>query len=523
MIDQLDEDTFLVTSEKFEQKMLLEAVRDYQNNTGIRSTYFNENGLINFKIDDIDKLALNAQTNLSNVTRINNIVRFFVNKNDILGKVYEAIETNVNSEWTLSFPKYSESEKETYKEIEELITDFNEKINLNRLITESIPMTYLEGNYPIYLRKDRRGNYQVDYYPLGVCEVADYTENGEPYLLINITELKNRLQKVYKKNRKNRPLFYADMDTEIKNTYPKEVYRAYKNNEQYAVLNIANTGLLRINNLKRKYGLSPIFKSLKAVIRLENIELSDDKNTLVRGKKIIFQKISKELFTEDKAVSKVTWSSAQAKAHLDLMAALNKQGTSVFTGLPWTEKIEYIEPKLEQTNVQVKNQYRQEIMTAVGIAFLNAGDKAYGSAKISIEELMKTINKIGEQLERVLEKWYKALLIENGYDTKYCPKIKVIDSEKLSLELSINLARMLYTELNASLQTVYSTLGLDLETEAKLRLEEKDKGYDEIFVPRQTAFTNNGSDSDETGRPESNNDVNRQVYDKNYNKNVGRS
>ncbi|RNB59530.1 hypothetical protein EDM57_05150 [Brevibacillus gelatini] len=520
-VEQLDEDTYLVTSEAIERQMLVEAVRDYQNKSGIKSTYFNENGLINFKIDDIDKLALNAQTNLQNIIKINNIVRFFVNKNDILGKVYEAIETNVNSEWTLSYPNYNESEKETFDEVDRLIRDFNQKINLNRLITESIPMTYLEGNYPMYLRNDGNGNYQVDYYPLGVCEVADYTENGEPYLLINISELKSRLQKIYKKDKKNKALFYSNMDEEIKSTYPEEVFKAYKNNEQYAKLNIDFTGIPRVNNLKRKYGLSPIFKALKSVIRLENIELSDDKNTLVRGKKIIFQKLSKELITSDKPIANITWHAAQAKAHMDLMAALNSQGTSVFTGTPWTESIEYIEPKLELTNVQTKNQYRQEIMTAVGISFLNAGDKAYGSAKISIEELMKTINKIGEQLEHILHKWYKFLLLENGYDVKYCPKIKVINSEKLNMELSMDYAKLLHSQLNASLHTVYSVLGLDVKTEAKLRQEEKENGYEEIFSPRLTSYTTS-KDVDGQGRPASNEDLDKQGYDQDYNQNVGR-
>lgn len=311
------------------------------------------------------------------------------------------------------------------------------------------------------------------------------------------------------------------MDEEIKDTYPNEVYEAYSNKETYAKLDIEKSGLIRINNLKRKYGLSPIFRALKSSIRLENIELSDDKNTLVRGKKIIFQKLIKELVTQGN-LPNITWSAAQAKAHVDLMAALNSKGTSVFTGTPWTEKIEYIEPKLEQTNVQIKNQYRQEIMTSVGIAYLNSADKGYGSSKISIEELMKMINKIGEQLESILVKWYKGILIDNGIDPKYCPKIKVIDSEKLSVELSMNLARMLNTEMNASLTTTYKVLGLDVKTEAKLRQQEKEMGYEAIFAPRQTAYTNNGNSEDDVGRPSDSDDVDKQDYDTDYNKNVGR-
>src|SRR5690606_9273321 len=146
-----------------------------------------------------------------------------------------------------------------------------------------------------------------------------------------------------------------------------------------------NSGLLRVNNLKRKYGLSHIFKSLKPVIRLENIELSEDKNTLVRGKKILFQKLSKELFIESNTQkSKVTWSDALAKAHMDIISALKSGGNlSVFTGTPWTESVSYVEPKIEPTNVSVKNNYRNQILTAVGIQHLNADKGTFGAAQIS--------------------------------------------------------------------------------------------------------------------------------------------
>lgn len=524
VISKVDEDTYLVTSEKYERKLFEQAVYDYENKSNFRSTYFNEgSGLVNFKIEDIDDLAFNAQTNLNNIIKINNIIRYFVNKDSILGKVYEAIECNINSEWQLKYPRYDEKEKKIYEQVDFLIKDFNEKINLETLISESVPMTYLEGNYIMYLRKDTdNDNYHVDYYPLGICEIADYTESNEPYLLINIKELEGRLRKIYRKNKKNQPLFYKNMAEEIKATYPIEVYNAYVNKEQYAVLDIKNTGVMRVNNLKRKYGLSPIFKSLKHVIRLENIELSDDRNTLARGKKIIFQKLAKELITQSKDIPNIVWSSAVAKSHSDLMQALNQKGVSVFTGLPWTEGITYVEPKIEPTNVQVKNNYKNQIMTSVGISYLSVDKGSFGAAQVSISELLKVINSISKQLERILEKWYRGILVDAGIKQKYCPKVKIIDSEKLNAELSMQLARMLHTELNASLESVYKTIGLDVETEAKLRREEEEKGYDETFTPRQTAFTNNGENGDSGGRPTNDDNPDQREYDDDYNKENGR-
>lgn len=522
LVDQVDEDTFLVTAQEYEKKLLEQAVKDFENKRGFHSAYLNDpSGSIHFKIEEIDNLAYNAQSDINKIIQINNIIRYFVNKDGILGKLYESIEANVNSYWDLTYPKFNEKEKNNFKLVDELIRDFNNKIDLESLITTSIPMTYLEGNYPMYLRKNiKERKYQVDYYPLGVCEVSDYSFGSDPYLLINIKELESRLKKNYRKNRKNKPLFYENMDAEIRNAYPEEVVRAFRDKEQYAKLNIENTGLLRINNLNRKYGLSPIFKSLKDAIRLENIELSDDKNILVRGKKIIFQKLRKELITEHKDLPNITWSSAVAKAHLDLLSALNQKGISVFTGLPWTESIEYIEPQLEPTNVQTKNVYKHQIMTSLGISYLDASKGSYGAAQISIKELIKVINRISEQLEKVLEKWYRGLIRDIGLDPdKYCPKIKILDSEKLDTELSIKLAKMLYNELNASLETVYNTLGFDVHTEARRRKMEKELGYEEIFEPRKTAYTNSSrkTKDEEVGNPRESQDPDKKDYDKNYN------
>ncbi len=518
-VSKVDDDTYLLTSQKYEQKAFEQAIYDYTNKSNFRSTVFNEkNALVNFELEDIDNLAFNTQNDLNKINKINNIIRYFVNKNDLLGKTYESIESNINSDWDLSFPHFDEKDEDNFKIAEELIKRFNEKIGINELITTAIPMTYMDGTYILYLRKDiENNNYQVDYYPLGVSEIADYTEGGEPHVLINMKELQTRLRKIYKKNKKNQPLFYDSLEDEIKETYPPEVYKALNNKDSYAKLDIKNTGVMRINNFNRKYGLSPIFKSLKPVIRLENVELSDDKNTLVRGKKVIFQKLSKELFTETDKIKNITWSQAQAKAHIDLMTALNQKGISVFTGLPWTESIQYVEPKIEPTNVQVKNNYKNQIMTSIGISFLSADKGTFGAAQISIQELLKVINRISEQLERILEKWYKGILLDSGLDPyKYCPKIKIMDSEKLSTELSMQLAKMLNTELNASLETVYNALGLDIKVEARRREQEKELGYDDIFKPRMTAYTNNGES--DSGRPSDSKDLNKQDSDKTYNK-----
>jgi hypothetical protein len=201
------------------------------------------------------------------------------------------------------------------------------------------------------------------------------------------------------------------------------------------------------------------------------------------------------------------------------MSALNANGVSVFTGLPWTEKVEYVEPKMEQTNVQVKNHYKNEIMAAVGISYLSVDKGSYGLADISIKELLKMINRISSQLEKILQKWYAGLLIDHGIDLKYLPSIKVIDSEQLSNEIRLQLAEVLFNKLSCSYDTVYKILGLNADDEFRRRKYEKENGYDEVFMPHLTSYTSN-PDSNDTGRPPDSKDKDRQEYDNDYNKEV---
>jgi hypothetical protein len=100
-----DEDTIVLTSTEMAKKWFEQAMYNFNNNYHQYSVYLNESGLGSTIITNemIDILADNAQSNLSNIMQINNIVRYYINKDDLIGKVYEAIETNINTECKLSF------------------------------------------------------------------------------------------------------------------------------------------------------------------------------------------------------------------------------------------------------------------------------------------------------------------------------------------------------------------------------------------------------------------------------------
>ena len=147
---------------------------------------------------------------------------------------------------------------------------------------------------------------------------------------------------------------------------------------------------------------------------------------------------------------------------------------------------------------------------------MDSSNKSMTSATINIKQLMRNINKITMQLEDVLYKWYRTVLADAGIDPKYAPRIQVIDAEMMEASLRIELANILFTKLNCSYETAYELLGYGIEDEKMKREAENAGNYNEIFAPRQTAYTTTGDDGGSGGRPKDENskDPNKQADDK---------
>lgn len=474
-------------------------------------------------LDDIDDLAFNAQSDISKIQKINALVRQASNEDDIIGKVHEAVESNLNSNVRISFDTLPSDYDEGIKlEAESEIERFHKEINVNDIVTIAITTTYDEGNCIQYLRsKKSKGIYHhvVDRYPLGVALISDYSMNTIPYVLIDTSELTNRLQKTMLKSKKNKPLFFKNTAEEIKNNYPKEVTKAYTSKEKYAILDVQRTGVNRFGNMNRKYGISPVFKALKPKIMLDTFDKTDNVNAKAKAKKIIAQYLKKEVLGqrgEKKGLEDMAY------AH-DCLVQAFKNKTVLYTPPGSVEKIEYVEPKVEMTNTETITQYRSRVTSALGISFLNTdGKQTVSTANISIKQLMKTINKIAERQEKILQRWYEVVLSEAGIPIEYCPTPHILDSEMLEFEIKKDLVEFLFSKLNCSYHTAYEFLGMDFDNEVVRRKSEKENGYDLILTPHPTSYNTSGSDEIGAGRPmggtNEDNDVNekKQEYDKNY-------
>lgn len=500
-----------------DQKLQL-ALSQYDPENKKYSVYLNE-GISPSKsisVEEIEELSTNTQNDLNKVLRINAYNRKLINKNDIVGKTVESIDTNINTEIKLTYGNVDEgrNKKKKLEECKRFIKDFNTSIKVQQLTRNAITTSYVEGNWISYLRHEDKDNYTVDIYPLGVCEITETMINGEPVIWFNIKELRKRLQKVYRKTKKKKPLMFENIEEEVKNSYPKEVYEAFLNKEDYAVLDNKYTGIIRINNLNRKYGVSPILRAYTDLSMLDTFADSDRINSKAKAKKIIHQKMRKETMGKD---YNKDFFPEVSYAHSNFMDAF-KQNTVVVTSPPTVEEISYVEPKVEMTSKDTYNIYRSKVLSTLGIQFLmDSGSQSVSTASISVTQLMRTINAISEQLEDILKKWYRQIILDNGYPLDYTPDVNVIDTEQLEAELKHSLATLLFSTMNCSYATAFEILGLDINDEVQKRTMENEKKYDEIFKPHGSQYTNSEKQNPEDnkgGRPADSNNKVKQQYDK---------
>ena len=78
---------------------------------------------------------------------------------------------------------------------------------------------------------------------------------------------------------------------------------------------------------------------------------------------------------------------------------------------------------------------------------------------------------------------------------------------------------MLYGTFNASRETVFEMVGLNLADETTRRKKENEENLSEIYVPYPTSYNSSGDDA-VNGRPPAKNPDAKNLYDKDYNDNV---
>ena len=530
-------ETTVEISQRIYTSLVEQAMYNFQSQQNMYSRYLQDDsssGNEPITLNEYNQLALNPQDDYEKVEKINQKIRFAINSNDLIGKTYEIIESNVNGEIRLDFPildvgKNSRKYKQKAK-AEEVIRRFNRQVDLERIIVKAVPTVYTEGNCFLYLRGNSE-NYRIDTYPIGLIQVSNYELDGENILIMETDKLKNKLSNTMIKGKNGKNIFpFTTVEDEIKKNYPEEIAKAFSAKEKFAVLDVTKTGHIKINDLGRKYGISNIFKALLPLITLNNFTESNIATSKARRKKVLVQYMRKEQLGQSGQEPVNIESMAYAFQSMEAAFKAGDKGEMVrYTPPPTVEKVEYVNDKADLIDINLINLERNRIMTSLGIAFLSSDSKnSFSVSDISIKQLMRVINSITRQLERFIEKCYAVVLLENGIDLEFLPKLTIIDAELLEMQLKMELVDFMYSKLNCSYRTAYEILLGEnaYDNEVYRRQEENESGIDEIFKAHITAHTASGKDpsggddvvnkdkKNEKSKENQNTDKNKQQTDK---------
>lgn len=474
-------------------------------------------------LEEIDRLAINLNSDKSKILTANEYIIREILTNAYMGRAYECIHSNINTSYNLVYPELEDGDSvEVLNSVKKEIDSFNEFINLKNLIVEAVSGTIREGNYSMYLRlKKESANVLsaiVDHYPLKLCYPSDYQINGEDVMEFDINSLRSSLNKTYQKvKRTNKALYFQKIDDEIENNFPEEVFKGHKDKETVVRLDEDFSGNIKINSMGRKYGVSPFFKALPSLVVLDNIEEADVADSKTRRRKIIFQKLRKELLGNDgtrKGYAEMEY------AHGACAQALQTK-MCLYTAPAYVEDLNYVVDKStnDHTADTVKI-YTTKLLTAIGINFVDSELSSFAVANLSAEQLMRMINSISNQLERIMHKFYMRYLEAIGLPSELAPTISIIDCEMMDLALKKEFASFIYSTLGASRETTFNMLGLDVEDEKTKRKKENAEQYDVVFHPRPTDYNTSTTTTTDAslGRPPSAEDKEQQMLDQNYNK-----
>ena len=204
-------------------RLLEQAMKSYDITKKQSSIYLDNTGTYNTPThEELAELAISPQDDIKKILRINSIIAKYANLDDLLGTVVEAIRVNLNDEYRLAYKKIDgRNNLKKLDRVKAAIDSFNEDVNIKRIIREIIPRTYMEGTSVMYLRQSPAG-WTIDTYPLGLVVISPYSVGGDPVVLMDINELKRRLNKSGYRTRTGKNMFFDSLDAEIKRVFQRK-------------------------------------------------------------------------------------------------------------------------------------------------------------------------------------------------------------------------------------------------------------------------------------------------------------
>ena len=360
------------TLAKEEGKILAAAIDSYNalKRPQIYSVSPNDpNSSTELTLDTINTLAVGLNSNLTNLETVNRIILQNVNSDPLMSYAYRTIMSHIPTDYTMSYVSADGDETNDhpdYLTTKLIIERFNRDLKLERLIPRVTSTAWLEGNAPVVLRT-QAGTGVVDILPLAIMHPSGYSVLGDDVMQVEVTTLKNRLQKTYPKSRKTKKeVYFEDLKKEVKANFSGEIAAAFTAGDSICRMPIAYADCVKVNSCNRAYGVSPFFCSLRPLTLLKNLEAADANEARARSKYVIFQKLRKELLGTG---GQYRGLAEQSLAHENLVQAI-KTNLSAYTAAPFVESLEFVSAKSTgDDSVKLNTTYTTRFLESLSISW----------------------------------------------------------------------------------------------------------------------------------------------------------
>ena len=156
----------------------------------------------NTSLDELNRLAQGTQNDVNKIIKINSLIQYYANKDDLVNIVLKSIRRNTNVKYDINYPEDLDlTKKKNIKikeQIENILDKFFDNISIKEQIRKESVNTYTDGTYITYLRNNKNKVFNIITYPLGLVQVSDFTLDGEPLCYIDMDKLKSMLNKTKK-------------------------------------------------------------------------------------------------------------------------------------------------------------------------------------------------------------------------------------------------------------------------------------------------------------------------------------
>ena len=424
------------------------------------STHFDQN----FNVDgspssvDLENIFNAPQDNIDNII---GYAKYCYRKHGIITRVVNIVRDFGTTDIKLDYPSKN-------KKIKKCIEEYNERIDIQQLVSDFIFELALTGNLACYDRNGKR----VDIYPINLITPIPLVVDNKQMIAYNNENTSNFSITDYGE----------DINTAIENAYPEEILKGIKEGKQTIPLSTEYAYFAKINASQyESYGtpiILPAFEDLAHKSLLKEAEKATANDII---DKVMLVKIG----------------DADNKPSMQLINQynnlLNGLSGSVRLTVPYYVDAMFVEPQTKIFGAEKFVEIDTDILNTLGVSLsLIRGESGgnYSEGIINFSGLVRTIESIQRPISKIIHGLYVAELKRNGLKSEDAPKVSFSDVV-IDKETKLNLIKELFTTAGLPYRILYEEAGFDFDSIKLVREEENEEGMDETFKIHSMPFSGN--------------------------------